>query len=65
MLSVPAMQTIPVSLSSLVDKTGTAESLWSILMAGTAVGTFPLVVLFLFCQRFFVAGLLSGAVKGQ
>jgi ABC-type glycerol-3-phosphate transport system permease component len=64
MLQDPSTQTIPVSLANLRDATGTAESYWSLIMAGTTIGTFPLVVLFLAAQRFIVSGLSAGAFKG-
>jgi ABC-type glycerol-3-phosphate transport system permease component len=53
-------RTLPVGLSLFIGQHATA---WSDLMAGATVATVPVLVLFLFIQRFFVAGLTSGAVK--
>jgi ABC-type glycerol-3-phosphate transport system permease component len=53
-------RTLPVGLSLYIGQHSTA---WGDLMAGATVATIPVLVLFLFVQRFFVAGLTSGAVK--
>lgn len=37
---------------------------WSLLMAGAVIMTLPLLILFLFTQRYFTRGILLGAVKG-
>ena len=37
---------------------------YGLLMAGTVVSVAPVMVLFLFLQKEFIAGLTSGAVKG-
>ena len=37
---------------------------WDLLMAGSVLAILPVVILFAFLQRYFVAGLTSGAVKG-
>jgi ABC-type glycerol-3-phosphate transport system permease component len=34
-------------------------------MSGLTLATLPIVALYLFGQRFFVRGLVSGAVKGE
>jgi multiple sugar transport system permease protein/raffinose/stachyose/melibiose transport system permease protein len=34
-------------------------------MAGLTLATLPIVVLYIFGQRFFVRGLLAGAIKGE
>lgn len=36
-----------------------------VIMAGLTIATLPIVVLYVFGQRFFVRGLVSGAVKGE
>lgn len=41
-----------------------APSSWGLLMAAGVMTTLPLVLLFAFLQRFWIAGLGSGAVKG-
>jgi arabinogalactan oligomer / maltooligosaccharide transport system permease protein len=37
---------------------------WGVFAAGALIGALPVVVVFLFLQRFIVSGLTSGAVKG-
>ena len=52
--------TIPVALGTLVGLTRVS---WGGIMVGTAIATVPFLVLFLFLQRYFVAGITAGAVK--
>jgi ABC-type glycerol-3-phosphate transport system permease component len=63
-LDRPEMQTAPVALAQLVGTAQAEETLYGPLIAGTTLATLPLVVIFLTCQRFFVSGLMSGALKG-
>ena len=52
-------------LSVVIYQTQTAYySDYGLLMAGTLVSVLPVMALFLFLQRSFIAGLASGAVKG-
>lgn len=37
---------------------------WGALMAGSVVAVIPMTVIFLFLQRYFLAGLMAGSVKG-
>ena len=53
--------TIPVGLMRL---DGEYVKQYGQLMAGNAIGSIPLIVLFLFTMRMFVKGLTAGAVKG-
>lgn len=52
--------TIPVALGTLV---GLTRVDWGGIMVGTAIATVPFLILFLFLQRYFVAGITAGAVK--
>jgi lactose/L-arabinose transport system permease protein len=52
--------TIPVALATLQ---GVSDTDYGQLLAGTAVSVVPVLILFLFLQRHFVAGILAGAVK--
>lgn len=61
-LSRPDMQTAPVALASLIGLTRVS---WGAMMVGATLMTIPFVVLFLFLQRYFVAGITAGAVKGD
>lgn len=56
-----AMRTVPVGLMML---DGEYVKRWGPLMAGYAIASIPLIILFLFTMRFFVKGLSAGAVKG-
>jgi ABC-type glycerol-3-phosphate transport system permease component len=37
---------------------------YDLLMAGSVISVLPLLVVFLFLQRYFMAGLTAGAIKG-
>jgi multiple sugar transport system permease protein len=37
---------------------------WGGLMAGSVIAVLPVAIMFLFLQRYFISGLMSGAVKG-
>ena len=52
--------TVPVALASLQ---GLSDTDYGQLLAGTLVSVLPVLGLFLFLQRHFVAGILAGAVK--
>ncbi len=52
--------TLPLALRSLQTPTNTE---WGALMAGSAIATIPLLILFAISSRQLIAGLTSGAVK--
>ncbi len=54
--------TAPVGLRFFVG--GFAAQKWGYFAAGSIVAALPVVVLFLFLQRYLIAGLTAGAVKG-
>jgi multiple sugar transport system permease protein len=56
----PDHYTLPLALRSLQTPTDTE---WGALMAGSAVATVPLMILFALFSRQLIAGLTSGAVK--
>ncbi len=56
----PDMYTLPLALRSLQSPVNTE---WGALMAGSAVATLPLVLLFVMSSRQLIAGLTTGAVK--
>lgn len=56
-----SIRTIPYGLYSLRSEVGVD---WAVLMAGLALTSIPLIVLFLFMQKQFVQGLTAGSVKG-
>ncbi|OGC11746.1 ABC transporter permease [candidate division WOR-1 bacterium RIFOXYA12_FULL_52_29] len=53
--------TIPVGIRLFV---GNYQNRFDLMMAAATVATLPLVVLFFFLQKYIVAGLTAGAVKG-
>jgi len=59
-LSQKDAYTIPVALGTLVGLTRVS---WGGIMVGTAIATLPFLVLFLWLQRYFIAGITAGAVK--
>jgi ABC-type glycerol-3-phosphate transport system permease component len=65
MLDQPAAQTVSVALGSLQATSASMDPIfWTSVIAGTTLSTLPLVIIFLFAQRFFVSGIMSGAFKG-
>jgi lactose/L-arabinose transport system permease protein len=59
-LTDPSSYTIPVALGTLVGLTNIS---WGGIMIGTALATIPFLVMFLFLQRYFIAGIAAGAIK--
>ena len=59
-LSDNKMHTAPVAISYLI---GFARISWGPLMVGVVLMTLPFMVVFLFLQRYFVAGITAGAVR--
>jgi multiple sugar transport system permease protein len=55
-------RTAPLILSQMLDTTNNVE--WGVLFAGATVQLAPVVVLVLALQRFIIAGLTAGGVKG-
>jgi arabinosaccharide transport system permease protein len=53
--------TLPIGLSSLVTPYGNN---YDILIAGSVLAIVPIMIVFIFFQRFFVSGLTVGGVKG-
>ncbi|MFE6736213.1 carbohydrate ABC transporter permease [Microbacterium sp. NPDC057650] len=59
-LRTPDAYTIPVALATLQ---GVSNTDYGQLLTGTMLSMLPILILFLFLQRQFVAGILAGAVK--
>ena len=59
-LSNKEQYTAPVALGTLIGLTRVS---WSGVMVGAVLMTVPFLVVFVFLQRFFVAGITAGAVK--
>lgn len=56
----PEMYTLPLALRNLQSP---ADTEWGALMAGSAIATLPLIVLFVLSSRQLISGLTVGAVK--
>lgn len=54
-------KTLPVGLASML---GAQDLRWGEILAGATLIALPLFVIFMFCYRYFVAGLTAGALKG-
>lgn len=54
------MRTVPVGIQLLMGE-HTYE--WNEMMAMSVLGSLPIVIIYLFAQKYFLAGLTSGAVK--
>lgn len=55
------MMTVNLGIASLV---GPYNNEYGMLLAGASLGTVPIIIIFLAMQRQFIAGIMSGALKG-
>lgn len=55
-----SMKTVSVGIGQMIDDTMIN---WNDMMAASLLASIPLILVFLFCQNFFFAGLTSGSVK--
>ncbi|HOZ46151.1 MAG TPA: hypothetical protein PLO37_07195 [Candidatus Hydrogenedentes bacterium] len=53
-----------IAQATMISQAGSTDTEWPWLMAASLISTVPVLTLFIFCQRFFIAGLTGGAVKG-
>lgn len=60
--STKEMRTLPVGIAFLLNQEGNTE--WGDVMAATVMVIVPLLVLFIWTQRYLVEGLTAGALKG-
>lgn len=56
----PEMRTLSVGIAEM---NGYQQVLWNDMMAASVIASVPLVILFVFLQKFFIGGLTAGAVK--
>ncbi len=56
-----SMRTVPIGINLLMGQHGFD---WSQMMAMSVLGSIPVLVLFIFFQKYFIAGMSSGSVKG-
>lgn len=55
------LQTLPMAIYSF---TGQYYNNWTLIFASVVVSSLPLILLFLFLQRYFIKGIAGGAMKG-
>ena len=60
----PAGFTIAVGLNSLIETGTQLDSFYTVFCAGGVVVAIPITILFLSLQRYYVEGVVGGAVKG-
>jgi multiple sugar transport system permease protein len=60
-LSAESNLTVPVALNSFISKAGVS---WDVMSAGIVTSLLPTMIVFGFGQKFIVAGLTEGSVKG-
>jgi raffinose/stachyose/melibiose transport system permease protein len=61
LISSKEQRTVPLGLMQFQ---GEHSSQYTLLMAGVVISIIPVLIIFLFLQRYFVTGLTAGAVKG-
>ena len=61
MLTKDSMYTLPVGINNLQ---GMFSANWRYIAAGSIISTIPIIIFFLFMQRYFISGENDGAVKG-
>lgn len=60
LINTPGLKTVPLGIAEL---NGYYKILWNDMMAASVIASLPLVILFLFLQKYFISGLTAGAVK--
>ncbi len=60
-LSASPLKTLPLGITAFMQSAGTN---WGPLCAASAIILVPVIIFFLFTQKYFIAGLTGGAVKG-
>ncbi|XVU28748.1 carbohydrate ABC transporter permease [Actinoplanes sp. CA-054009] len=63
MMSSSAKFTLPVILATARTETSLGGTDWGMLQAGITISIIPCVAVYLLLQRYYMAGLMSGAVK--
>jgi len=63
-LNDPQLYTVQRGLSQLTGRSGTGIDRRGIIMAGSLLGMLPMLVIYLFGQRYFIQGLTRSGSKG-
>ncbi len=61
-LNINKYKTIPIAVQFLKQSHGQVD--WGAMMAVLVLATFPIVVFYMFVQRYIIEGVVAGAVKG-
>ena len=61
MLTDKNKMTLPIALSTL---NGQYNTEYNVLMAGSLISMIPIIVIYIFAQKYFKSGLMSGGIKG-
>ena len=62
-MSKPDRMPLVVGVVSL-KSSGEAASSWNLMLAGTAISMIPMILVYMVFNRYFIAGMTAGAVKG-
>jgi raffinose/stachyose/melibiose transport system permease protein len=63
-LSRSTMSTLPLKLYSFIGSSGASMTRWNLVFGGTFIVSLPILLLFIFLQRYFIRGVVAGAIKG-
>ena len=61
MLTDKAKMTLPIALSTL---NGQYDTEYNVMMAGSLISMIPIILIYIFAQKYFEHGLMAGGVKG-
>ena len=61
--SIPEQRTLMVGLMAL-KSSGNAAGSWNLMLAGSVISLLPILIVFMFANKYFINGITSGAVKG-
>ena len=62
-ISMPKLQTLTVAVVQLKYSVNAAAE-WHIMLAGASIAIIPILIVYLFANKQFIAGITAGAVKG-
>ncbi|MEA5015435.1 MAG: carbohydrate ABC transporter permease [Candidatus Limiplasma sp.] len=62
-LSKPELRPLTVGVVALKDQ-GEGISSWNLMIAGTIMSLLPIIIFYLFFNRYFISGIMDGAIKG-
>ena len=61
MLTDKAKMTLPIALSTLNGQYATE---YNVLMAGSLISMVPIILIYIFAQKYFRNGMMAGGIKG-